>query len=136
MSNLIQFELVSPEEKLVSEELYLAEIPGDEGVFGVMNGHASLVSSLKPGVVKLHKTQGGDVRRIFIAGGFADVSAKNCTILAEEAIDVSKIDVANVEKQLADLNDDLGLAEGAIDQQRVKDKITVAKAKITAVKGY
>jgi len=47
MSNTLQFELVSPEEKLVSEGVYLAEIPGDEGYFGVLHGHSSLVSSLK-----------------------------------------------------------------------------------------
>ena len=133
MSTEMQFELVSPEEKLVSEGVYLAEIPGDEGVFGVMSGHESLVSSLEPGVVRLHKEQGGEARDIFIAGGFADVTAKNCTVLAEEAIDVKDLDKDSLEQFLADLNDDLGLAEEQQDKDRIKQKIVVTKAKLEAV---
>lgn len=133
MSTEIQFELVSPEEKLVSEGVYLVEIPGDEGVFGVMSGHESLVSSLKPGVVRLHKEQGGEARDIFIAGGFADVTAKNCTVLAEEAIEVQNLDKDSLEQYLSNLNDDLGLADEAQDLERIKQKIEITKAKLAAV---
>ncbi len=136
MSTQIQFELVSPEEKLVSEPAFLIEIPGDEGMFGVMSGHCSLVSSLKPGVVKLHGAQGADVRKIFIAGGFADVTPANCTILAEEAIDVKDLNKENLDSALKDLNDDLGIAEEVIDKQRIADKITIVKAKLFALSGY
>lgn len=136
MTANINFELVSPEEKLVSEGVYMVEIPGDEGMFGVMSGHCSLVSSLMPGVVKLHRTQGADIRKIFIAGGFADVTPSNCTILAEEAIDVKDLNKENLEQSLKDLNDDLGLAEEAIDKQRIADKITIVKAKLVALSGY
>ena len=83
----IQFELVSPEEKLVSEPVAMAVIPGDEGEFGVLVGHSALVASLKPGVVEL-SVDGQDNRRIFIASGFADVTPEQCTILAEEAVNV------------------------------------------------
>ena len=63
----INFELVSPEAKLVSEPVYMAVIPGEEGVVGVLPGHASLVASLKAGVVELYETEGAEPRRIFIA---------------------------------------------------------------------
>ncbi|MGH1457015.1 MAG: ATP synthase F1 subunit epsilon [Alphaproteobacteria bacterium] len=133
MTTEIQFELVSPEEKLVSEGVYLVEIPGDDGSFGVMAGHCSLVSSLRAGVVTLHKSQGGDTRKIFIAGGFADVTAANCTVLAEEAIDVQNLNKDSLEQYLSDLNEDLNLAEEAHDKKRVSGKIAVTKAKIAAV---
>lgn len=133
---MINFELVSPEEKLVSEDMYLAEIPGDDGVFGVMGGHCSLVSSLGNGVVKLHKEEGGEVREIFIAGGFADVSPENCTILAEEAIDVKDLNQESLEQYLSDLNEDLNMAEEEADKIRIKNKIDLTKAKITAITGY
>ncbi|MGH1376315.1 MAG: ATP synthase F1 subunit epsilon [Alphaproteobacteria bacterium] len=136
MSAQINFELVSPEEKLVSEDVYLAEIPGDNGVFGVAAGHCSLVSSLKPGVVKLHKEQDGDVRKIFIAGGFADVTAQSCTILAEEAIDVKDLNQESLEQYLVDLNEDLGLVEEDADKDRVKGRIALTKAKLFAITGY
>ncbi len=133
MSDTIQFELVSPEEKLVSEGVYLAEIPGDEGYFGVLKGHASLVSSLKAGVVTLYKEKGADARKIFIAGGFADVSAENCTVLAEEAIDVKNLNKDSLEQYLSDLNEDFGIAEEKHDKLRIKQKIEITKAKLFAL---
>lgn len=137
MSKEINFELVSPEERLVSETVHLAEIPGDDGVFGVMAGHCSLVSSLSAGVVKLHKSEDGqDVRKIFIAGGFADVTSENCTVLAEEAIDVKNLNKDSLNQYLSDLNEDLNLAKEAHDKQRVQKKIDITKAKILAVTGF
>lgn len=132
----IHFELVSPEEKLVSEDIYLAEIPGDDGLFGVAKGHCSLVSSLGNGVVKLHKEEGGETRKIFIAGGFADVTQDSCTVLAEEVIDVADLNQESLEQYLKDLNEDLAMAVEAIDKQRIKKKISLTKAKIFAVTGY
>lgn len=135
MSNVIQFELVSPEEKLVSESVYLAEIPGDDGFFGVMKGHSSLLSSLKPGVVRLQREQGGDKQEIFIAGGFADVNAESCTVLAEDAIPVKDLNKESLEQHLTDLGEDLGMAEEKLDKERIKEKIAITKAKISAVVG-
>lgn len=136
MSNTIQFELVSPEEKLVSEGVYLAEIPGDDGIFGVAKGHCSLLSSLRAGVVTLHKEQGeADPRKIFIAGGFADVTAAGCTVLAEEAVDVKDLSKDSLEQYLIDLGEDLKLAEEEHDKQRVQGKIAIVKAKIQAIEG-
>lgn len=133
----IFFELVSPEKKLISEPVYLAEMPGDEGVFGVMAGHCGLVSSLSAGVVKLRKSEGSnDVRRIFIAGGFADVTPEHCCVLAEEAIAVEDLDKDSLEQLLRDLNDDLTLLVEPADIRRTKEKIAVTKAKIVAVAGY
>ncbi|MGN7438692.1 MAG: ATP synthase F1 subunit epsilon [Alcanivorax sp.] len=136
MSNLIQFELVSPEKKLVSEPYYLAEIPGDDGIFGVMQGHCSLLSSLKPGVVRLQKEKGASEKEeIFIAGGFADVTANNCTVLAEEAIPVKDLNKESLEQLLTDLNEDINLAEEKTDKKHIQDKIDITKAKITAITG-
>lgn len=130
----INFELVSPAAKLVSEPMYLVEVPGDDGAFGVAAGHCSLVSSLRAGVVRLHKEQGtNDVREIFIAGGFADVTAESCTILAEEAIDVKDLNKESLEQYLTDLAEDLAMSEEAEDKKRVESLILLTKAKISAV---
>ncbi len=133
MSNVIQFELVSPEEKLVSESVYLVEIPGDEGRFGVMNGHCSLLSSLKPGVVRLFKERGSEAKEIFIAGGFADVTSESCTVLAEEAIPVSDLNKESLEQLLSDLSEDIGMASEEADKKHIKNNIIITKAKIAAV---
>lgn len=132
MSNNIHFELVSPEKKLISQDVYSVQIPGDEGEFGVLANHSSLLASLKPGVVKLYETQDSKPRTVFIAGGFADVSAKNCTVLAEEAIPVEDLNRESLEQHLKDLNEDLGMASETADKRRVHDKIVLVKAKIQA----
>ena len=131
MSETIQFELVSPERRLVSEPVTMAVIPGTEGEFGVLSGHSALVASLKPGVVEL-QFDGQDARRIFIAGGFADVTPEQCTVLAEEAINVADIDVAELEQQVANLNEDLAIAQEAADKARIEKRITLANTKLEA----
>lgn len=128
----IQFELVSPEEKLVSEPVAMAVIPGDEGEFGVLAGHSALVASLKPGVVEL-SVDGQDNRRIFIAGGFADVTPEQCTVLAEEAVNVADLDKAALEQQASDLNEDIDLAKEEADKARVEKKLALVNAKLEAL---
>ena len=124
-----QFELVSPAEKLVSEPVKKATVPGSVGEFGVLPGHSSLISSLKPGVVR-YTTANDNDQEIFIAGGFADVTANNLTILAEEAISVAALDKTSLEKQLAELNDDIKLAEGDADKARIQKKIDMVQIKL------
>ncbi len=135
----INFELVSPEEKLVAEPVKMAVMPGEEGVFGVMQGHMALVASLQPGVVELFTEGSSDkapARRIFIAGGFADVTADQCVILAEEAVDVAALDQQAIEKQLQDLSEDLAAAEDAITKARVERAIALNKARLQAATGH
>ncbi|MBL4805071.1 MAG: ATP synthase F1 subunit epsilon [Alphaproteobacteria bacterium] len=132
MSTQINFELVSPEAKLVSEPIHMAVIPGEEGQFGVMAGHASLVASLRAGIVELYKEENGDPKRIFIAGGFADVTSGNCSVLAEEAVNVNDIDTDVVQQSIKTLKHDLELAEEPADKIRLKRQIALAEAKLEA----
>ena len=135
-AHTIQFELVSPEEKLVSEPVKMAIIPGDEGEFGVLAGHASLVASLRPGVVELYNEGEKEAaRKIFIAGGFADVTAEQCTVLAEEAVNVADLSEDELQQQLADLNEDLNMAEEAMDKARIAKRIDMVQAKLSAITG-
>jgi len=134
MSENIQFELVSPEEKLVSDSYRMVVIPGDEGVIGMLPGHSSLVTSLKAGVVKMYKTNDDkNPERVFIAGGFADITPELCTVLAEGAVNVNKLDKADLEQSLADLKEDLNLVKEEADKKSVQQKIALVKAKIQAV---
>ncbi len=129
------FELVSPERRLISEPARMAVVPGEEGDFGVLPGHSALVATVRPGIVEVHGADDSAVRRIFIAGGFADVTATSCTILAEEAINVSDLNVEALEKSLANLKDDLSLAKDEMERARVSKKITLVQAKIAAATG-
>jgi len=127
-----QFELVSPERILVSEEASMVVVPGEAGDFGVLAEHAPLLSSIRPGVVTVTSPD-GSVKKIFVAGGFADVSAKTCSVLAEEAVNVNEIDKAKAEEQLKSLQDDLDFAkDDAIKAASIARQIEVAKARLQA----
>ena len=127
------FELVSPERRLLSEPATMVIVPGEEGHFGVLPGHSALVATIKPGVVEIHMN--GEVRRIFIAGGFADVTPTSCTILAEEAINVADLHQEALEKSLVNLREDLALVKDDIERARVTKKINLVLAKIEAITG-
>lgn len=129
------FELVSPEKKLMSEKAWQVTIPGDMGNFGVRAGHASLVSSIRPGVVEIVTSQGGEPTNIFIAGGFADVTASNCTILAEEATMVADMDQSAIETNIADYELKLATTNDNIEKARFTKQLEIEKAKLTAVTG-
>lgn len=113
----------------------MVTIPGEEGHFGVLPGHSALVATIRPGVVEVHGADGGDVRRIFIAGGFADVTSTSCTILAEEAVNVSDLSLESLEKALGRLKEDMSLTKDDIERSRVTRKINLVQAKIAAVSG-
>ena len=134
-TNQFDFELVSPERRLLSEKAWQVTIPGEMGDFGVRAGHASLVSSIKPGVIEIVKSQGDKAERIFIAGGFADVTASNCTVLAEEAILVSDLDQSIVEKQISDFESKLASANDNGEQLRYRNLLSVERAKLAAITG-
>ena len=77
------FELVTPERLVRSEEVYMVVVPGTEGDFGVMAGHAPVMTSLKNAELKIYKSAGAQPESIAVAGGFAEVGDKGLTVLAE-----------------------------------------------------
>lgn len=107
----------------------MAVIPGSEGDFGVMAGHMPLVANVRTGVVCIYRENMKDVsERIFIAGGVADVTGEQCTVLAEQAINVNDIDVANIDKQIADLESDLTSITDEADKNRFHKKLDILRA--------
>lgn len=134
-TDTFDFELVSPERKLMSEKAWQVTVPGEEGAFGVRAGHSSLVSSIRPGVVEIVSAQGDAPTKIFIAGGFADVTANNCTILAEEATMLDDMKQGDIEKEISDLESKLDAAKDEIEMSRFMKQLVLAKAKLTAVTG-
>lgn len=133
--NNFDFELVSPERKLMSEKAWQVTIPGEEGTFGVRAGHSSLVSSIRHGVVEIVSEQGAAPTKIFIAGGFADVTATNCTVLAEEAMMLDDLDQVKIEKEVTDLENKLSAATVDVEVIRYTKQLALEKAKLTAVTG-
>lgn len=123
----VEFELVSPERLLVSEQVDMVVVPGADGDFGVLPRHAPLISTLRPGVIRIF--EGRTVKeRIFVAGGFAEVTPERCTVLAEEAMPVADIDTAAVDQELKNLGEDLGDAKSDDERAAVQRRIVVRQA--------
>ena len=79
----LHFELVTPEKLLRSEDVHMVVVPGTEGDFGVMAGHAPYLSTMRDGELAVYRAAGGEPERIAVQGGFAEVNEKGLTVLAE-----------------------------------------------------
>ena len=97
----LHFELVSPEKLVFSGEVQQVDVPGLEGDFGVLEGHAPIVASLRPGILTVHA--GGSAQQIVVLGGFAEVSEKGLTIVADLADSVEEFDKAVLATHIEDV---------------------------------
>tara|TARA_R110002073_G_scaffold252269_3_gene414847 strand:- start:2710 stop:3111 length:402 start_codon:yes stop_codon:yes gene_type:complete len=121
MADKLHFDLVSPERRLFAGEVDMVVVPGEDGDFGVLPKHAPFMSVIRSGAIIV--TTDGVSERTFIHGGFAEVTPEGLTILAEEAIPVSEIDVAAVTQDLKDAQEDLGVAESEMDIELAQARI-------------
>lgn len=105
MADRLHFNLVSPERQIMSGDVEQVDVPGTEGIFGVLPNHAPFMATLTPGVVKVKN--GPDQTRIFVRGGFAEVTPEGLTILAEDAIPVKELDRETIAKRIRNCEEDL-----------------------------
>jgi F-type H+-transporting ATPase subunit epsilon len=143
--DLVQFELVSPERLILSTEVEMVVVPGTEGNFGVLPGHAPLISTIRPGTIDIYQS-GAITERIFVVSGFAEVTPERCTVLADEAMSPDSLDrgaidaeLQTVETNLASLREHLGHATGpdrdrlAAELRQLERQQNVARAKLQAL---
>jgi F-type H+-transporting ATPase subunit epsilon len=122
MADMIHFDLVSPEQMLLSEDVIMVTLPGTEGYFGVLAGHAPVISTLRPGVIDVKGGESGDLR-LFVRGGFAEVDPAKVVVLAEEAISLDNIDVGALESRIKDTEEDLAAAKTDGERARVAETL-------------
>ncbi len=106
MAATFQFELVSPERLVLSAAVTQVVVPGSEGQFTVLVGHAPVMSTLRAGVLEITGDAGGTIR-VFVRGGFADVNSSGLTVLAEQAIPLDEMDSGTLAMQIADAESDV-----------------------------
>lgn len=116
------FELVSPERLLFAGEVEAVVVPGAEGQFTVMRDHAPFMATMKPGVVEVVESA-SKKHRLFVRGGFADVSPAGLTILAEQAIPVEDINLAHIEAEISYAQEDLADAQTDEARRAAAEKI-------------
>ena len=98
MADKLQFDLVSPERLLFSGQVDMVAIPGAEGDMGIMAGHAPVMATLRPGIVNIDEA-GKAQQRIFVRGGFAEVTPAGLTVLAEFTVPLAELDAAALDRQ-------------------------------------
>jgi F-type H+-transporting ATPase subunit epsilon len=104
------FDLVSPEKLAFSGEVDQVDVPGAEGDFGVLAGHAPVVAAIRPGILTV--TTGGTHRKIIVLGGLAEVSDKGLTVLADVATSIQDLDRAKFADTISDMEAKLPEKEG------------------------
>ncbi len=121
MADKVAFELVSPERLLRSAEADMVVVPGSEGDFAVLAGHAPMISTLRPGTLEVYQ---GDVAedRYFVAGGFAEVAGDRLVVLAEETIPMEALDRAHLERQISDAEEDVADAKDDAGRDKARER--------------
>src|SRR3546814_7585733 len=116
---------------LLSRDVEMVVVPDSEGYFGVLPRHAPMISTLSAGVIDIY--QGGAVvDRIFVAGGFAEVTEARCTVLAEEAVPLSEVDATATEQAIAQDRDVLKDARDEVERSKIEDRIRGREALLAA----
>jgi F-type H+-transporting ATPase subunit epsilon len=122
MPDAFKFELVSPERLLVSGDVEQVVVPGAEGEMTVLAHHALLLTTLRPGLLDIGYP-GGEHKRYFVRGGFAEVSPAGLIVLAETAIDLVELDSAQLAQAIKDSEEDVADASDDIARDRAQTKL-------------
>jgi F-type H+-transporting ATPase subunit epsilon len=128
------FELVSPERLLLSQPVDMVVVPGAEGLFAALIGHAPFIAQLRPGVIDVW--DGGKITdRIFVGGGFAEVTPERCVVLAETARPVADIDRAKVVERLEELKNvaDVARSTGGTTEGGILAELELNQAMLAAL---
>ncbi len=126
MASTFKFELVSPERLVLSAQAVQVDVPGTEGRFGILAGHAPYMSTVNPGVLAITQ-DGGTVAKYFVRGGFADANGAGLTILAEKALPLAEFKEEVYASELRH-------AESEVAQARSEDAKAAAELKVSQVK--
>ncbi len=122
----VEFELVTPERLVISRGVDMVVVPGAEGDFGVLPGHTPMVSTVRPGIVNVYEGR-EIVERMFVAGGFAEVTTARCTVLADQAVAVDDLDRAATEQTLKDAREDLADAKTDDERREAEKQIAICE---------
>ena len=132
MADVVQFELVSPERLVLSSEVSMVVVPGAEGDFGVLPGHAPMISNVRSGVISIYNDRAIEAR-VFVAGGFAEVSDSRLTVLTEEAVALDEIKRADADARLGEAREGVGDAADDRARANAEKQLAIAEALVVAV---
>lgn len=122
----LSFRLVMPERELLAIEADMVVVPGSEGDFGVLHGHAPVISTVRPGVLEV--LQGNKVdKRYLVVGGFAEVTPERCTVLADEALPFEEVTPEQLAERERAAERELTDAQSDHEKAAAEKAVAVAK---------
>lgn len=131
MPETFTFELVSPEKLLFSKPAAMVTVPGGEGEYGVLPGHSPMVTTINPGVIQIYAEENVVTDRLFVAGGFAEVTQSRFTVLVGEAMPVSELNLVELQEQAHVLTGKIAAVEET-ERDAMQAQLDVLLAKIQA----
>ncbi len=132
--NKFRFELVSPERMVMTQDVEQVLVPGAEGDFTVLPNHAPVLSSLRPGIMEV-TIEKGQEWRVFVRGGFAQVTPASLTVLAQRTIDIEDLDFGRLEEEIREAEDDLSDAQDPEEKRKAQDTLDRLRVIQQVVKG-
>lgn len=132
MTNVFHLQIISPAKVVVDAHVPSAEIPGAEGDFGVLPGHAAFFSMLRPGIIDVRLTDGMR-RRFFAASGYADVTPQGCTVISDHVQDLADISPAEAEEAVAAARSAVNSAANDNDRIAAQKLLASAETLLAAV---
>lgn len=134
MSGTFTFELVSPEKLIFSKDVAMVTVPGFKGEYGVLAGHAPMITDIRPGVIRIYENDDVNVTwRLFVVAGFAEVTRDRFTVLAEEVVPVSQLDGAALQHEYDDLSSKMDSSETEEERDALLAKRDMVFAKLKAL---
>ena len=131
MADTFQFELVAPEKLIYSDDIEFVVVPGAEGDFGVLPGHALLLSTVRPGIIEIYEND-KPKERFFVAGGFAEVTPERCTVLSTESVNLADMDDSTARQRLDTAERNLNDAASDGEREKCEKALEVSRALVVA----
>ncbi len=127
-------EIITPESAFYSKNVYMVVMPGSKGEFGVLPGHVSLVAGLEPGLVVTYDNNMQVIDKIFIAGGFVEITEKSAILLVEQAEFLANYQLTEVSEQFIQFNEDLSFCKTDSEIEIMKKNIQFTETLLTILK--
>jgi F-type H+-transporting ATPase subunit epsilon len=137
IDNKLNFSLVSPSSLLFSSKVWMVTLPGEEGDMGVLFGHAPVLSTIRPGLVSIFLDESSDYTtelHFFVDRGFIRIDSAGCTVLAEDIVNISDLNIKDMESNMQKLSMDMSKTDSVEEHNTLKHKIDSINKRIEVLK--
>jgi|TARA_B100001093_G_C26808375_1_gene1006500 F-type H+-transporting ATPase subunit epsilon len=134
MENKTNFELITPSQTMINQDVEMVVVPGSEGHFGVLSLHAHTLSTLNRGIVTLYDN-GNPINEVVVDGGIVDVTPSGCSVLVERAESLNEIDRVDLEKRYNSFKGKENNFENPAEEKANSEEISWLKFVLDNLKG-